>query len=353
MQAGKFVAASEIRDASADGLFPCYGGNGLRGYTSTYTHSGKYPLIGRQGALCGNVTLGLGEFHATEHAVVATPKKGFSIGWLYFLLGLLNLNRYATGQAQPGLSVDVLSKVQIAFPKKEAEQHKIADCLNSADALIAVQGRKLETLRAHKKGLMQQLFPQEGETRPRLRFPEFWDAGDWEESTVGEIITTISPPKKLQTSDYEADGEFPIVDQSQAEICGWTNDGDAVIDNGLPVIVFGDHTCALKFVDRPFVQGADGIKIIRPKRGIDVRFLFSALEANPVKQESYKRHFSMLKEKKLPFPDTKSTEQQRIADCLTSVDGLIAVENRKLDTLKSHKKGLMQQLFPSIGEADV
>ncbi len=245
-----------------------------------------------------------------------------------------------------------LARLQLALPPF-SEQQKIADCLDSVDALIAAQGRKVEALRAHKKGLLQQLFPQDGETQPRLRFPEFERAGEWEEATVEEIIVTITPPKKLQTSDYQSEGAFPIIDQSQDYICGWTNDGEAVIDKRLPVIVFGDHTCVLKFIGHPFVQGADGIKILGPKRGINVRFLFYALEANPVTQENYKRHFSALKEKKLSFPDPKSGEQRRIADCLTSLDDHIAAESRKLDTLKIHKKGLMQQLFPSVGEVDV
>jgi type I restriction enzyme, S subunit len=234
-----------------------------------------------------------------------------------------------------------------AWRPEEPEQQKIAECLSSVDELICAQARKLDALKTHKKGLMQQLFPREGETQPRLRFPEFQNAGEWEESTVEEIITTVTPPKKLQTADYRPEGEFPIIDQSQDAICGWTNDRDALIFNGLPVIVFGDHTCALKFIDHPFVQGADGIKIFRPKRGIDVRFLFCALEANPVVQETYKRHFSMLKEKKLSFPDPKTGEQQRIATCLSSLDALITTETQKHEALKTHKKGLMQQLFPS------
>jgi len=163
MQAGKFVAAPEIQVQSAEGLFPCYGGNGLRGYTTSFTHSGKYPLIGRQGALCGNVKLGVGKFHATEHAVVASPKNGISVDWLFYLLDHLDLNQFATGQAQPGLSVDVLNNVMTSIPQNEVEQKSIADCLTSLDDLIAAETRKLDTLRTHKKGLMQRLFPQVGE----------------------------------------------------------------------------------------------------------------------------------------------------------------------------------------------
>lgn len=158
MQAGKFVAAADIFEYGTEGMHPCYGGNGLRGYTKTYTHSGKYPLIGRQGALCGNVILVKGQFHATEHAVVATPKDGVDVTWLYYMLDFLDLNRFATGQAQPGLSVEVLDKVPSVVPQ-ESEQQKIADCLFSLDELITAQIQKLDVLKAHKKGLMQQLFP--------------------------------------------------------------------------------------------------------------------------------------------------------------------------------------------------
>src|SRR5688572_14402084 len=111
LQAGKFVSASSISERSGEGLFSCYGGNGLRGYTATHTHDGTYPLIGRQGALCGNVRLVSGQFHATEHAVVATANEANESRWLYYALDRLNLNRFATGQAQPGLSVDVLNDV--------------------------------------------------------------------------------------------------------------------------------------------------------------------------------------------------------------------------------------------------
>ena len=159
MQAGKFVAASNISECHQTGFFPCYGGNGLRGYTQTHTHDGTYPLIGRQGALCGNVRLVHEQFHATEHAVVATPRTGIDVGWLYYSLDLLNLNRFATGQAQPGLSVDVLENVALAISPLAAEQQKIADCLSTLDELIAAQVHKVEAHKTHKKGLMQQLFP--------------------------------------------------------------------------------------------------------------------------------------------------------------------------------------------------
>jgi type I restriction enzyme S subunit len=105
------------------------------------------------------VNLFSGKFHATEHALVATPKSGIELGWLYYALTWLKLNRFAIGQAQPGLSVTVLNAVGTVVPATKAEQQQIADCLSSLDARIAAEADKLAALKTHKKGLMQQLFP--------------------------------------------------------------------------------------------------------------------------------------------------------------------------------------------------
>ena len=185
---------------------------------------------------------------------------------------------------------------------------------------------------------------------PKLRFPEFRDELEWSSKKVNELIKTITPPKKLPTSNYSSKGAFPIIDQSQSEICGWTDDHEALIQEGLPLIVFGDHTCILKLVDRPFAQGADGIKVLKSGSKIDTLYLYQYLSYQPVVTEEYKRHFSILKEKVVLFPDFKTGEQQKIADCLSSLDELIAAQARKVAALKIHKKGLMEQLFPREGE---
>ena len=185
---------------------------------------------------------------------------------------------------------------------------------------------------------------------PKLRFPEFAQGPGWDHAKIADLVETVTPPKKLTTSTYLADGRFPIIDQSPSYICGWTNDDDAVISRPFPVIVFGDHTCVLKFVDQPFAQGADGIKIFTARRCVSTVYLYHQLSHRPVMMEQYKRHFSTLKNKVICFPDPKSGEQQKIADCLGSLDDLIAADGRKLEALRQHKQGLMQQLFPQSGE---
>jgi len=185
---------------------------------------------------------------------------------------------------------------------------------------------------------------------PNLRFPEFLDSAAWESRKVDDLVDTITPPKKLPTATYASSGRFPIIDQSQSAICGWTDDEKALIEETFPLVIFGDHTCILKLIDHPFAQGADGIKILKTRPKIGAQYLYQFLSYRPVVTEEYKRHFSILKEKAVFFPEFKSGEQQKIADCLSSLDELIAAQARKVEALKTQKKGLMQQLFPSEDE---
>ena len=372
MQAGKFVSASEIKEQNAQGLYPCFGGNGLRGYTATFTHSGKYSLIGRQGALCGNVKIGFGQFHATEHAVVVTPKNGIKGDWLFYLLDLLNLNRFATGQAQPGLSVDVLQKLPIAIPNQEPEQQKIAECLSSVDELIAAQARKLDALKTHKKGLMQQLFPREGETQPRLRFPEFQNAGEWvvkKLEDIGRVIRGASPrPKgdpryyggpvpRLMVQDVTRDGKWVT-----PQIDSLTEDGARLsrpCPAGTLTIVCSGSVGVVSFlaVDACIHDGF--LALVDIDESIATKdFLFHTLSTLREQFEKGATHggvFTNLTTTGIDLFEIKRPgipEQQRIASCLTSLDDLITAHTQKHAALKTHKRGLMQQLFPSPEEVE-
>ena len=136
MKAGKSISASDISSLrSEDNLYSCIGGNGSRGYVNSFSHNGKFPIIGRQGALCGNVCFAEGKFYATEHAVVVKCGEDFIARFLYHLLLVLNLNQYATGGAQPGLAVSNLAKIKIPIPPL-AEQERIVAILDKFDALV-------------------------------------------------------------------------------------------------------------------------------------------------------------------------------------------------------------------------
>lgn len=157
LKAGVFVKASDISNAPEKELYPCYGGNGLRGYVSTYTNDGSFPIIGRQGALCGNVRLVEGKFHATEHAVVVDLNGKYNTKWFAQYLNLLDLNRHATGAAQPGLSVGKIGllHLKIAERKRQDEYSILVDQINKSK--LAIQ-KSIDELEILKKSLMQEYF---------------------------------------------------------------------------------------------------------------------------------------------------------------------------------------------------
>jgi len=132
LKSGESITADDIRD---EGPYAVYGGNGLRGYTDRFTHDGEYVLIGRQGALCGNINYSEGQFWPSEHAVVVTPRETLSVGWLGELLRVMDLNQYSASAAQPGLAVDTIAALRVPIPAFD-EQHAIAAFLDRQTARL-------------------------------------------------------------------------------------------------------------------------------------------------------------------------------------------------------------------------
>lgn len=153
MKAGNFIAASNILDEKTLENYPCYGGNGLRGYTHSFTHEGTYSLIGRQGALCGNVHKVNGKFHATEHALVVTPFEGIDKNWLDYKLKEMNLNQYATGAAQPGLSVRNLKNIILQVPVL-SEQENLVKEIEAIELEIYKKEKELQSIPKQKEEIL-------------------------------------------------------------------------------------------------------------------------------------------------------------------------------------------------------
>jgi type I restriction enzyme S subunit len=153
MKSGASITSANI---DAFSRFPCYGGNGLRGFTSEQTHDGTFALIGRQGALCGNVIVVSGKFFASEHAIVVTPSGGADVNWLALVLTRMNLNQYAESSAQPGLSVSKLQSFTCVAPSFN-EQTAIAAIISAMDTEITTLESKLTKARHLKQGMMQAL----------------------------------------------------------------------------------------------------------------------------------------------------------------------------------------------------
>lgn len=139
-KSGNSLKADKI---SESGKYPVYGGNGLRGYTSNYNHDGEFALIGRQGALCGNMNYSIGKAYFTEHAVVVEANEKNNTRFIYYMLDTMNLGQYSDQSAQPGLAVNKLIKLENMFPRKE-EQVWIGNYFQSLDHLITLHQRESE-----------------------------------------------------------------------------------------------------------------------------------------------------------------------------------------------------------------
>ena len=160
MKAGKFIAASDIFSENNNDMFSCYGGTGLRGFVKSHTHEGEFVLIGRQGALCGNVKVTNGKFHATEHAIVCSPIMKYQTLWLYYLLKMLNLNRFATGAAQPGLNVGTLVDLEIMMVPYDL-QHQFAERVAVIEQQKTIAQKSLEKSESLFNSLLQKAFKGE------------------------------------------------------------------------------------------------------------------------------------------------------------------------------------------------
>lgn len=274
-----------------------------------------------------------------------------------------------TGSSYPAINSSDLGEISLPVPSSPDEQQKIADCLTSLDEVIAAQARKVEALKAHKKGLMQHLFPQEGQTLPRLRFPEFRDEPAWESTDFEEVVFFQEGPG-IMAADFRDDG-VPLVRLSGLNGPTLTLVGCNYLD-ATKVRSKWNHfrlavndlvvSCSATF-GRPARVNDDaagavfytGLVRFRPKDArLELEFLETFLSSpNFLRQAGFHavgggiKHFgpTHLKQMTILFP-TVPAEQLRIARCLSSLDATIAAAAAALAALRTCKKGLMQALFP-------
>lgn len=290
--------------------------------------------------------------------------------FIFFLLNTVPVRASIKARAnkavnQASINQTELGRTTVITPKLP-EQQKIASCLSSIDDLITAQSQKVEALKTHKKGLMQQLFPREGETVPRLRFPEFRGAGEWSVKTLRDISTInqgLQIPiskrftEKVENSYFYITNEFLkenskstyyIQSPQQSVIC---NESDILMtrtgNTGQVVTnvsgAFHNNFFKIKYsseVDKNFF-----IYFLRSEN--TQRIILSLAGTSTIPDLNHGDFYKI----EITLPTTLA-EQQKIADCLSSIDELINAHRQKLDALKTHKKGLMQQLFPAADEVE-
>ena len=375
---GEVISAQDIKALPGD--YPIY--------SSSVKNNGFMGAYGRfmfdEELISWSVDGGGDFFHRPRHKFSVTNVSGYmrlntsQLNYRFLASHLQALHTSLTFDYQFKAHPSVIRKLyRLAIPTP-AEQQKIAECLSSVDELIAAQARKVDALKTHKRGLMQQLFPREGETRPRLRFPEFQNAAKWVENELGPKASKVGSGITPSGGDknYKLSGR-PFV---RSQNVGW---GVLLLDE----IVYIDEQTHASFdsteikpcdvllnitgasigrsavADERIVGGNvnQHVCIIRTKPNeLNSLFLnhFLISERGQKQIESFQAggnrqglNFAQIRSFTLPLPPALS-EQQRIASCLTSLDDQITLETQKLEALKTHKKGLMQQLFPSPQEVD-
>jgi type I restriction enzyme S subunit len=352
------------------GDVPVYGSGGYMLSVNDYLYEGESVCIGRKGTINNPMFLS-GRFWTVDTLFYTHSFKECLPKFIFAIFQQIDWLKHNEAGGVPSLSKTNIQKIETAVPKP-AEQQKIAECLSSVDELIAAQARKLDALKTHKKGLMQQLFPGDGKSRPHLRFPEFENAGKWSVrrlGSIGRVIRGASPrPKgdsryyggpvpRLMVQDVTRDEKWvtPKIDSLTTQgaklsrpcpagtltiVCSGTVGVvsflavDACIHDGFLALVDIDESIATK----DFLYHSLSTLRLKFEEGATHGGVFTNLTTTGIDQF----------EIKCPEP----TEQKRIADCLTSLDDLVVAETQKLEALKSNKKGLMQQLFPSPEEVE-
>ncbi|MHA7941716.1 restriction endonuclease subunit S [Formosa sp. 3Alg 14/1] len=263
-----------------------------------------------------------------------------------------------TGSNYPAINSGGLSKIRVEIPKPK-EQQKIANCLSSLDNLITTETEKLDHLKDHKKGLLQQLFPAKGETKPQFRFSEFKNDGDWIETILDDVADYANG--KAHEKEISETGKYKVVNSkfisTDGRVVKFTDSANLKANVGDILMVLSDIPNGKAIAKCFYVEKEDTYTVnqrickITPT-GIDNKFLFYIQNRNSyflafddgVKQTNLRKDTVL----SFPFLKPKSTkEQQKIANCLSCADDLIEAQKVKIKALKKHKKGLMQQLFPN------
>ena len=354
-KSGEFICADNV---SVSGSYPVYGGNGLRGYTTTFNHEGLYTLIGRQGALCGNVNIADGKSYFTEHAVAVKANHLNDTTFLYYLFGTLDLGQYSGQSAQPGLAVSNLVEVEAMVPDK-AEQKKISRVFKTVDSLITLHQRKYDKLCVLKKSMLDKMFPKGGSLYPEIRFAGFTDP--WEQrklsSTCEQLSRTINP---LETPNEEfTEYSMPAFDNNETAetvIGNSMNSLRKIVDR--PCLLVNklnvrkkriwhvprpeaNAVCSSEFV--PFSSHSSDLSFIKISLLSEriTAYLESCSSGSSNSQKRVTPEIIMSSEIIAP----SLAEQRRIGAFFDRLDSLITLHQRKLELLRNIKKSMLDKMF--------
>ena len=360
-QSGDFISAEKIL---ASGPYPVYGGNGLRGYAKRYNHDGFYALIGRQGALCGNVNTAVGKAYFTEHAVAIKANSLHDTRFLVHLLRCMDLGQYSGQSAQPGLAVGVLKEVETTVPSK-VEQQAIGSFFSRLDDLITLHQRKYDKLVVFKKSMLEKMFPKDGESVPEIRFAGFTDP--WEQRKLGDVASSFDYGLNAAATEYDGQNKYLRITDIDDEthefsksdlttpLADLAMSADYLLKESDLLFARTGASVGKTYLYRQFdgmVYFAGFLIRARIGEGADPEFAYQATLT-----DAYKKYVAITSQRsgqpgvnaqeyadyQLMLPS--KTEQQQIGMTLRSLDDLITLHQRKLELLQNIKKSLLDKMF--------
>jgi type I restriction enzyme, S subunit len=360
-------------DLIRPGTVPIVYSNGVQKYHEVGMATAPGLVTGRSGTIGKLHFIAEGDYWPHNTSLWVTDFKGNVPRFIYYLYDSIGMSRFSSGSGVPTLNRNDVHAFRFPVPEATSEQQKIADCLTSVDELISAQARKVDALKTHEKGLMQRLFPCEDETQPRLRFPQFQDAEEWVCEKLSSCLKKVIDYRGKAPPKFESG--VPLITAKNVRF-GWldmTNDEyieedkyEEWMSRGIPQagdILFTTEAplgnVALFPRAGKFAVGQRLLTLRSKPEKCLPEFLFHSL-LGPTMQEEIDSHSSGSTAKGIKsavfltlnfFYPKDIDEQRRIAGCFTTLNDLIAAQTQKLDALKAHKKGLMQQLFPSPEEA--
>lgn len=346
----------------SDKGYPIYGADGIIGYIPHYNKAHIYVSIVKDGSGVGRLNLcqAYSSLLGTLNYLSSKDETAYQTQWIYYLLQTINFSIYIKGSGIPHIYFNDYKNHIVYVPNPE-EQQKIADCLSSLDELIEATAQKVETLKEHKKGLMQRLFPAEGKNVPDLRFPEFQgQATEWQSTLLGAVVDYENG--RVHENEIDDEGDFIVVNSkfisTDGEVVKRTNTPYCLADKEDILMVLSDVPNG-RAIAKCFFIDQSGVYTVNQRicrlrsKNVNSKLLFYLINRNPyflsfddgVKQTNLKK--SEVLECPLMIPSSP-IEQQKIADLLSSIDDLIIATEQRIKSLEKHKKGLMQQLFPKI-----
>ena len=339
-KSGKNIKAENIQEG---GVYPVFGGNGLRGYADRYNHEGDYVLIGRQGALCGNVRFVTGKTYITEHAIAAKATNNNYTHFLEYLFVRLNLGQFSDQSAQPGLAVNKLLKIETFVPSKE-EQYKIASLLKFLDERIATQNKVIEDLKKLKSAIAERVY--------NCRTYQLYRIGDVIEqvskrNTRMSIDKVLSVSNKLGFINQSEQFEDRIVASEDTSNYKIVYKDDFAYN---PARINVGSIARLKHFNKGIVSPM--YICFRVKQGIVLDYLEYFFTTNYFFYEMQKRLEGSVRQClsfeglcNIPIYIPNLDEQQKIGRKVSVIMEKIDNENRYLDSLKMQKQYLLRQMF--------